>query len=176
MTTKKPAPIFCLPLNKVHAEVLPRFFGSQPIIHTLGAAPKEELLQPLIDAKLEALSAAKEKLAPLCGGNWLPESAEAIRAFLCSKTVTVLDWRLRNFGLMTMLKHLVYVVDEESLTSLDIVPYLTASRLLGGVSVGLLSPAMRQPMDPTVLTMTDVLVVTEEPRSVQRVLTSLTQG
>lgn len=106
---------------------------------------------------------------------WPSSAADAIE-IMEDKPSVFSGWRLRNLLWMCATKSFIYWVDEEVLRAPDLAVFLTASRVLGYTSIGIMPSDLRQMLESTQLTLTNVIVGEADTRTLSTVLESLKDG
>ncbi len=164
----------CLDVVAGQSKVAVDFFRGSDIqvLSSFEAMPLEEATA-FVDEKATTMQAQWPPGAPSVPK---PLTKEELVRVLSTAPLTASQWKLRNVLLMQGMGSVFWVVDDMSLANLDITQHLMMAKALQVASIGLLPAHSRGPIDPTQLTMTDLIAVTEEPRILSLIVATLKGG
>jgi hypothetical protein len=144
------------------------------LVTSLGAA-QDTLAEDVVDAHWDRLEAAGKVVGPLVRARhdfWPRNPREAVQV-MTHKPQGLKMWHLRNLLWMSATRSLVFMVDPLASKSLDLTMHLTAAKVLGATSIGIMPSELRVSLDTTQLTMVDVIVGEADARSLSLLLLSL---
>lgn len=110
---------------------------------------------------------------PLMRGNWV-EGVEDAAQVMAAPPPGLRDWHLRSLLWTAATSGFVFMLDRLASTSLDLTMHLTAARIVGHRTVGIIPSELRTTLDTAQLTMVDTLVGEADGRSLSVLLPSLT--
>ncbi len=144
------------------------------LVTSLGVC-QETIAEQIAEERWDRLEAAGVLVAPLVRarfGLW-PRNAREAAQVMAHKPEGLKLWHLRNLLWVAATRSLVFMVDPLSSKSLDLTMHLTAAKVLGATSIGVMPSELRVAMDTTQLTMVDVIVGEADARSLSLLLLSL---
>lgn len=110
---------------------------------------------------------------PLTQGVWV-EGTEDAAQIMAAAPPGLRDWHLRSLLWTATTGGFVFMLDKLASTSLDLTMHLTASRIAGHRTVGIIPSELRTTLDTAQLTMVNALVGEADTRSLSVLLPSLT--
>lgn len=109
------------------------------------------------------------------GFDW-PTSYHTMVDALGMRTESPRHWLFKSLVTVAATGVLVYAVDELTVRSPDVTAVLTAARMMGAMTIGILPADARGSLDITQLTFTDAVVGAVEPRALGALLRSLKEA
>ena len=171
-----PMAIFGLALSEDEVPPLQHLLQPYGFLATSLTAAPEEVVEKVVADHWERLEAAGKVLWPLVRARhdlWPRNPREAAKVMTLQPQGLKM-WHLRNLLWVTATRSLVFMVDPLSSKSLDLTMHLTAAKILGATSIGIMPSELRVTLDTTQLTMVDVIVGEADGRSLSALLLSLT--
>lgn len=166
--------IYGLALSEDEVQPLQHLIHPYRLVTSLEAAP-QEVAEQVANERWERLEAAGKVVSPLVRARhdlW-PKNPHEAAQVMAHKPQGLKLWHLRNLLWVAATRSLVFMVDPLSSKSIDLTVHLTAAKLLGATSIGILPSELRAVLDAAQLTMVDVIVGEADARSLSLLLLSL---
>jgi hypothetical protein len=171
-----PPIVYGLALSEDEIPPLQHLIQPHAYLATSLAATEDALTETLANTHWDLLEAAGKLVGPLVRARhdlW-PRNAREAAQVMTHKPQGLKMWHLRNLLWVAATRSLAFMVDPLSSKSIDLTMHLTAAKILGATSIGIMPSELRVTLDTTQLTMVDVIVGEADTRSLSLLLLSLT--